>query len=128
MDIFRVVGVGLATAVAMIMLKSSKPEFAPLVGAAGGLIIILMVVNQLTSVLELFKTVVERSGLSNQVFATVLKIVGIGYITEFAASICSDSGSNSLADKVLLAGKVIILMVSLGIIGNIITIIAGLLP
>lgn len=128
MEIFKIVGVGLATAIAIIILKSTKPEYATLAGAAGGLIIILMVVNQLTSVLEVFKAIVQKSGLSNQVFATVLKIVGIGYITEFAASICADSGSSSLADKILLAGKIIILVVSLPIITNIITIVAGLLP
>ncbi|MFA6859845.1 MAG: stage III sporulation protein AD [Clostridia bacterium] len=128
MEIFKIVGIGIATAVAMIILKTTKPEIATLVGVAGGIIIILMVVNQLTSVLQIFKTIAEKSGLSIQIFGSVLKIVGIGYITEFAASICNDSGSSSLADKILLAGKIIILVVSLPIITNIISIVAGLLP
>jgi len=127
-EIFKIVGIGIATAVAMIILKTTKPEIATLVGVAGGIIIILMVVNQLTSVLQIFKTIAEKSGLSIQIFGSVLKIVGIGYITEFAASICNDSGSSSLADKILLAGKIIILVVSLPIITNIISIVAGLLP
>ena len=60
-------------------------------------------------------------------FVSVLKIVGVGYITEFANSICVDSGNSSIGDKILIAGKIIILTLSLPILTNLLNIIIELL-
>lgn len=58
---------------------------------------------------------------------TVIKIVGIGYITEFAASIVEESGSKAMADKIVMAGKIIILIVSLPILSALFDLITELL-
>ena len=102
MDIFRIIGVGLATAITALIVKQVKPEIALIVGAAGGVIMLI--------------------------FSAVLKIIGIGYITEFSANLCVDAGSSSIANKILLAGKILILVSAIPIITNLIDIIAGLLP
>ena len=54
-------------------------------------------------------------------------IVGIGYLTEFGANICQDNGNSSLADKILLAGKVIILCFALPIVNSMLNVIMGLI-
>jgi stage III sporulation protein AD len=128
MDIFRIIGVGLVTTITALIVKQVKPEIAVVIGMAGGIIMILMLVDSLTSIIATFSSILNKSGLASGLFSTVLKIVGIGYITEFSANLCADSGSSSIADKILLGGKIIILMISLPIITNIIDIIAGILP
>ena len=57
----------------------------------------------------------------------VLKIVGVGYLTEFGANICVDSGNSSIADKVMLGGKIIILCFALPIVSNMLEVILGLI-
>ena len=42
----------------------------------------------------------------------LIKIVGVGYLTEFGAGILQDFGANSVADKVSLAGKIVIVLTS----------------
>jgi stage III sporulation protein AD len=128
MEIFKIIGVGLVTAITVLIVKQVKPEIAVVLGMAGGIVIILMLVDSLTSIVSSFSTILEKSGLASGVFTVVLKIIGVGYITEFSANLCTDAGSSSIADKILLAGKVIILAISLPIITNIIEIISGLLP
>lgn len=128
MDLFKIIGVGLITAITVLIVKQIKPEIAVVLGMAGGIIMVLMVIDSLTSVISSFNSILSKSGLASGLFSTVLKIVGVGYITEFSANICSDAGSNSIADKILLSGKIIILVISLPIISNIIDIIAGILP
>jgi stage III sporulation protein AD len=81
----------------------------------------------LTGVLVSISALVSRTGIRSDIFAALLKIIGIGYLTEFAAGICSDAGNNSMAEKVLLAGKVIILALALPIVGNLIEIVSGLM-
>ncbi len=128
MDIFRIIGVGLATAITALIVKQVKPEIALIVGAAGGVIMLLMLVDSVTSILSVFSSLTQKSGLSTGIFSAVLKIIGIGYITEFSANLCVDAGSSSIANKILLAGKILILVSAIPIITNLIDIIAGLLP
>ena len=128
MEVFRIIGVGLVTALTVLIVKQIKPDIAVVLGMAGGIIMILMLVDSLTNIVTSFSAILKKSGLTTGIFSTVLKIIGVGYITEFSANLCADSGSSSIADKVLLAGKIIILVISMPIISNIIEIISGLLP
>ncbi len=128
MDIVRIVGVGLITCVAVLLVRQVKPDVAALIGLAGGIIIVFMIVDSVSSIFDGIRSVIEKTGVSSSLFSLVLKIVGVGYLTEFAGNICSDCGQSGLADKILLGGKVIILAMSMPIITNIIEIIVGLLP
>ena len=53
--------------------------------------------------------------------------MAIGYLVEFSAGVVEDFGSKSIADKLVLAGKVIIFAVSLPIIKSLLTLIDGFL-
>jgi len=125
-DIVKIIGVALLTTFAVLVLKPTKPEIAALVSIAGGIIVLLMFVNSLSGVIINITSIVSRTGIKSEVFSALLKIIGIGYLTEFAAGICNDAGNNSMAQKVLLAGKVIILVLALPIINNLIEIVAGI--
>ena len=127
MDLFKILGIGLITCITSLIVKQVKPDVASIISIAGGVVILLMVVDYVAQIFDVFKVVMNKTGLPSNLFSIVLKIVGIGYLTEFAANICSDAGSNSLADKILLAGKIMILFMSLSIITNIIDIVVELL-
>lgn len=113
MDIFRIVGVGFITAVAAILLKQAKPELAFAVTVTGVIVILLFVADMLKETLGALNTIAKLTGVENGLIKTLLKIVGIGYLTEFAAGILTDFGSASVADKVILGGKLTVLAVSL---------------
>lgn len=128
MEIFKIIGVGIITAITALIVRQVKPEISVIISITGGILILLLIANSLTNVFDTFSKIIEKSGLTTGLFSTILKIVGIGYITEFSASLCQDASVNSVADKILLGGKIVILVLSLPIVSNIIEIIAGLLP
>jgi len=128
LDIFKILAIALITCLATLIVKQVKPDFASLVTLAGGILILLMLIDYINQVFQVLNYIVEKTNLSPGLFGIVLKIIGIGYLTEFTANICSDSGSTSLANKVLLAGKIIILVMALPILTNIIDIIIDILP
>ena len=128
MDIFKIIGVGIITAITALIVRQIKPEVSVMITISGGIIMLLMMVQSLTSIFSAFNSIIEKSGLTSGLFTTILKIIGVGYITEFSANLCADSGASSIADKILLAGKIIILVLALPIVTNIIDIISGLLP
>lgn len=128
MDIFKILAIAILTCVASLIVKQVKPDFASIVAIAGGVIILLLLIDYLQDIVGVFQTIIEKTNLSPSLFSTILKIIGVGYLTEFTSNICADSGNSGLASKVGLAGKVIILFLSLPIITNLIEVIIGILP
>lgn len=127
MEIFKIIGIGIITVFAYIIIKQFKPEFAIMVGLTGSIILLFSISDTVISIINNFTSLVNKTGVSPDLFSLILKIIGIGYLTEFAANLCVDSGCNSIADKILLAGKVLIMIVALPIISSLIDVIVGLL-
>ncbi len=128
MEIFKIILVALITVVASVILKQLKPEMTIFVSIAGGIVIILMLVNSVSNVFDGFRSLMTKTGVNSSLFKSVLKVVGIGYITEFGASICKDAGVASIADKVMFAGKICILLLCMPIVNNLLEIIIGIMP
>ena len=127
MDIIKIILIGVVTSVATIFLKQFKPELSILVSLAGGVIILISLINYLGQIVSSFIQIVNKTSINFALFSSVLKIVGVGYLTEFGANICNDTGNSSVADKVLLAGKVIILCLALPIVSSMISTIVGII-
>lgn len=59
---------------------------------------------------------------------TIMKIIGIAYIAEFAAQITKDAGQGAIASKIELAGKILILAMAIPILTVLIETILQLIP
>lgn len=77
--------------------------------------------------LRIFTDHCRKDGIDQSLVKIILKIVAIGYLVEFSAGIVEDFGSKSIADKLVLAGKIIIFTVSIPIIQSLITLIGNIL-
>lgn len=126
--ILKIVAVGLITCLATMILKPIRNDFAVVVGIAGGIIIVFLIISYLTGIVNVFKTIISSTGLDSSLYKLLLKIIGVAYLLEFTSSICSDTGNSSLGDKILLGGKVVLMVMALPIVVNILEIITGLLP
>ena len=127
MEIFRIIGVAFVTAVAAIVLKSSKPELSFAVTVTGVIIILIFVADMLQNTVNIISSIAGMTGIENGLIKILLKIVGIGYLTEFSAGLLNDFGSNAVADKVTLAWKLTILILSLPVIESVLGLIRGFL-
>lgn len=125
-EIFKIIGAGLIVTILTLLVKQHKPEIAVLLSAMGGILILIMLINLFSAVFSSLTQIVERAGINTELFATLLKVIGVGYITEFAANICVDMQANSIADKILLGGKLVILALSMPILKGIVDLIAEL--
>jgi stage III sporulation protein AD len=128
MDIFKIVAVGVVSTAIITMLKQIKPELSLLLSVAASIIILIMIINELSEVIMSFNIIAEKTGLNGGLFSAIIKIIGVGYITEFASGICGDAGSKSVGDKILLGGKIIIMILALPIVTSLIDIIVKILP
>lgn len=128
MEIFKIFGIGIITCFLAIMVKSIKPEFYIFIVLAGSLLILFLVVKNINIIISNFSNILQRFNIDYSFFIVILKVLGIAYLTEFASSICLDTGNSSLADKIVLAGKVTVLYMSLPIITNLLNLIIEILP
>ena len=126
-EIFKIFGVAIITAVAAILLRSTKPELSFAVTATGVIIILLFIVEALQGVLVIFQTITAATGVESGLIKLLIKIVGVGYITEFGAGILNDFGSTAIADKVVLGGKLTIVVLSLPIMQSLLQMIGKFL-
>ena len=127
LEIFKVIGLALITTVSVIIVKQIKPEIAVFVGLAGCIIVFLYIINLLEQVFDLFNYILDATNIDGEMFGILLKIVGVGYITEISANICADSGNNAIASKVQLAGKLVIFVLAIPIITSLVQMITELL-
>lgn len=128
MEVFKIIGIGLLTCFVGIVVKQLRPEFYVVVVLSGAIVILFMVVDQLKTIFIYFLTIFNKTNLDYSLFTNVLKIVGVGFLIEFANGICVDTGNVSIGEKIVLAGKVLIVGLSLPVISNLLNVIVEILP
>ena len=70
----------------------------------------------------------RRAQINMFYMTTVLKIMGIAYLAEFGAQICKDAGEGSIATKIELAAKILVMVLALPIIMAILESVLRLIP
>ena len=124
--IFRLVGIALIGVIVVLVLKTAKPEFAVFATIATGVIMLVTLMTSLSKVILAFDGIVEKSRVDGSVFSAVLKIIGIGYLTEYSSSIATDAGCVSIAEKLQLGGKVVIFLTSISIVTSLVDVVTKL--
>ena len=87
-----------------------------------------MILGKISAIIELLSNLSSKTALNNQFLGLLIKITGIAFLTEFAVSICKDSGETAIASKMDMGGKVIIISMSIPIISGLLETIIKVLP
>ena len=127
MDIVKIAAVGLVAGLLAIIIKKNNPELSVQISIAAGIMIFLMVADQLVYAVDFLRNFSEQYEGVYEGVKVVLKITGIAYVCEFAVQILRDAGENATASKVELGGKVMIMVVTLPLLGNFLDIILSLM-
>ena len=123
MDLIKIIGAAFLTAICSTILKSTKPELSFVVVVTGIIIILLFILDMVKGSFAILSEIAAMTGLENGVIKILIKIVGVGYLTEFSAGVLNDFNAGSVADKVSLAGKVTVMVMALPIISGLLTLI-----
>lgn len=127
MELIKIIGVAFITAVTALLLKPTKPELSFAVTLTGVIVILFFLVDSLQNTIAVFASIAQITGVENGLLKILLKIVGVGYLTEFSVGVLHDFGSSAVADKVGLAGKITIVILSVPIIQSLLTLVRNFL-
>lgn len=112
MTIVQAAVLGITAVALAVQLKPLKQEYSIYLILAAGIVIAFLGMSRLELILETAKTIGSYINVKNVYLGTLLKMVGITYIAEFASGICKDAGFSALGTQVEMFGKLSILAVS----------------
>lgn len=118
MEIIKIIGVGLVSLILIIIIKQYKPEFALYISIAAGLIIFFLVMEKLSGIIDLLLNLSNKANINKDFIVILLKITGIAILSEFAISVCKDSGEAAIASKIDFGAKIIMVAISIPIIAS----------
>lgn len=128
MDVIKIIGIGLTALIIIIIVRQYKPEFTIYISLLAGTLILLFIMGKLEGIIDLLTTLSNKTAINNEFLTLLIKITGIAFLTEFAVSICKDSGESAIANKVDVGGKIIIVSMSIPIISSLLETVVEILP
>lgn len=127
MNIFSIVGIALVCASLIVLIRKNSPEFAIPISVLASAVILLIAVVASSSLFEKIEEIASLSSVSSSNLKIIFKALGVCYLTQIGKDVCNDCGESALADKVDLAGKITIAIMSIDIILQIVKIILELI-
>lgn len=116
MTVVTIAVTGIIAVIMAVSLKGLKVEYGAYVVMAAGLLIFFYGMGKLTSILDTMKEIQNYIKINNIYLSTLIKMIGITYIAEFAAGICKDAGYGAVGTQIEIFGKLSVLAVSMPIL------------
>ncbi len=128
MDILQIIGIGLSGAVTALVLKEYKPLFAVCIGMLTAMVIFASLLRYISYVFDAVHMIAARLSVNDSYITVLIRIIGIAYLSRFGSEICRDAGQNVIAQKIELAGKIMIVVTSMPILTAVLNLLVGILP
>ncbi|MCL2350258.1 MAG: stage III sporulation protein AD [Defluviitaleaceae bacterium] len=128
MDIFQIVAIGIVGGILAVMLKKDNSTFAIMVSLAVAVLIFILLMPPLAGLIGLIANITGHLTTGQEYVLIVVQIIGIAYVAEFGSQICEDAGEKSIASKIELAGKVLIMGIAAPIIISLVEQVVAIIP
>ncbi len=128
MDHLRIAAFALVIVSLLVYLRQYRSDLAILISLAMGILVFLVIREELAAVVQQLSELAARAGLQNVYLDTVLKVIGISYLVGFAAQACRDANEKVVGEQVEFAGKVLILFIAVPVMMAVLDSILQLLP
>lgn len=119
MNIIGVCAVAIVSALLALTIKKTTPQISLVITIAAGVIIFAAILSFLPSTLSKIQTLVSATGMNTEHGSILFKSLGVCFLCQFASDTCKDAGQTSLASKVELVGKIMIVIMALPLVESI---------
>lgn len=120
MNIIRLCGVAIISVVAAVLVKRVKADFGAFVSIIAAVVIFGAAVSAVAPLISYVSELAETSGFG--IYAeTIIKSLAVTLLAQTTGDICRDCGENAVAGKIEFAAKCAIMLLSLPVIKNILS-------
>lgn len=117
-DLWEIVGIGLCSLAAVIVMRDIRREYVPLFAAAFSAAVLSAVLPKIGAAAELVSYFGNYAGSGK--LKTVLKALGIVWLTTAAADLCRSLGEGTIASSVETAGRAELLILCIPLLRELI--------
>ena len=109
MEAVRLAGFAVAAALLALTLRRQQPQLGVALSLAAGTMLLIWSAQRLEEVTRAVAGLAGRISLGEGTTKMLFKVMGISYLTEFAAQTCREAGEEGIGQKVILGGKVMVM-------------------
>ncbi len=113
MNIVAICMIGIVTAFLSVILRKYNPEYSIAVGIVAGILIIGVIFGHITGVVSQIRQLLAATKIPLEYIEILFKVLGVCFLTQFASDVCKDAGETALSSKIEVAGKLMVLIISL---------------
>ena len=118
MQSWQLFGVGILTALAVVVVRQLRADMAVLIRLAGGVALLGAIIAMSIPLYKYIDFMISSTSMV-EYGHVLIKAMGIALLTYISAEICRDCGEGSIASMVELAGKCEILLLGLPLVSSI---------
>lgn len=109
MNMIQIGMLGVLGALLAIQFKGGKTEYGIYLSAAVSMLLFVCIVDRLQLFVGTIEEISRYITIDRGYISTMLKMIGITYIAEFASGICKDTGYQTIAVQIEIFSKLTIL-------------------
>ena len=127
MEVFKVIGIALIGTAAAVLVRPLRPELGMMIALGCGVVIFVMALGIIEQIHTMLNTMLKTYGIDGEHTEILFKSLGICLISQIASDTSKDSGERAIAAKIELFGKLSVLIISLPLFSEILSLAVNLL-
>lgn len=128
MNVFLKVAAGvLISLIIWLSLEKQSKDISVLLTIAVCAMIVIAAMNCFRPVMAFFEKIQDIGNLDRDLLSIILKVVGIGLITEICTLICKDAGNESMGKGLQILSTVVVLLLSIPVFEKLLTLLDKIL-
>lgn len=127
MDIAKIAGIAIVGMLLSVTLRGKSPAAATLIALGATLVMTAMTLSGFEAIFNGFSELIEAGGIEPLYYKSLIKVIGVAYFTDIISGICRDAGEGAVAAKLEIAGRVMILTLTMPVVVRLIEVIINAL-
>ena len=119
--------IGVAGSLLALQFKSGKSEYGIYISIALSILVFVGILGHLETLIETMRRIGSYINVDSVYIATLLKMLGITYVSEFSSSICKDAGYQTIAGQIEIFGKLAVFVLSMPVLLTLLDTVRGFL-
>ena len=108
--------IGVAGTLLAIQFISGKAEYGIYISIALSIVVFIGILGHLEILIDTMRRIGSYINIDSVYISTLLKMLGITYVSEFSSSICKDAGYQTIAGQIEIFGKLSVFVLSMPVL------------
>lgn len=118
---------GVAAAMLSLVLRHYRGEFSMVISLCCGMGLLGACCLMAAPVITQLEEMAQEAGIGGEYMTILLKATGITYLGQFACDVCKDAGEQAIGQKIELASRIGVLLLSMPLYQAVLQMIRGLM-